>query len=288
MANRNTRKEIAKETLQILDTGSYVTPAGNQTSIANDIAYATLNSIAYSPNELNVLTSRDPQWLEQLQFDTTFEVRNETTITAAKRLQDQGQSNVVCLNFASAKNPGGGFLGGSQAQEEALCRASALYGCLKRFPKHYSYHRNHPNCLYSDRMIYSPNVPVFRDSDDLLLEESYKVSVITAPAVNAGCVKHSYQEHIVEIESTMTSRIEKVLALAASQGHESIILGAWGCGVFRNDPCDVAHWFAKHLKGGQFGRVFNNVVFAIKDATKDQRFIAPFKERFIECQRSYV
>lgn len=79
----------------------------------------------------------------------------------------------------------------------------------------------------------------------------------------------------------MLARVENVLALAVLHGHDRLVLGAWGCGVFANDAASVAGWFASHLHGGgRFARAFRTVVFAVLDGTADGSNIGPFKERF--------
>ncbi len=213
---------------------------------------------------------------------TEFEIVNSTTLAAAKRLLDgQQAADVLCLNFASAKNPGGGFLKGSQAQEESLARASGLFPCIAQMKEMYDANRRFGSCLYTDHMIYSPNVPVFRDDADDLLRKPYCVSIITAPAVNAGAVRRNEKHNVSKIEPTMLGRIEKVLSLAVIHRHDTLVLGAWGCGVFRNDPADVARWFYTHLVENKvFRGCFKTVVFAILDNTRDHRFLQPFVHAF--------
>ena len=144
-----------------------------------------------------------------------------------------GETRVLALNFASAKNPGGGFLKGSQAQEESLARASGLYACINPIQTGYEANRRNASCLYTDHMIYSPDVPVFRDDDDLLLDHPYLVSFLTAPAVNAGEVRLKEPGNVVpDRGGDAVGRMEKVLSLAVVHGHEVLVLGAWGCGVF--------------------------------------------------------
>jgi uncharacterized protein (TIGR02452 family) len=94
------------------------------------------------------------------------------------------------------------------------------------------------------------------------------LSFLTAPAVNAGVVKRNEPENIPHIGSVMVSRIEKVLALAFLHKHKTLILGAWGCGVFQNDPQQIAQYFAQHLLTGKYKNAFEEVVFAIKQRTK--------------------
>ena len=79
----------------------------------------------------------------------------------------------------------------------------------------------------------------------------------------------------------MRSRIEKLLALAVVRGYETLILGAWGCGVFRNEPDSVAAWFAEQLTGdGIYRAAFRRVVFAVSDKTPNGSTILPFRSRF--------
>jgi uncharacterized protein (TIGR02452 family) len=83
----------------------------------------------------------------------------------------------------------------------------------------------------------------------------------------------------------MLARIEMLLALAVEHQHESLVLGAWGCGVFANDPEQVAGWFAQHLTGaGRFRGAFRDVLFAVWDRTKDLAAFTPFARRFASAK----
>jgi uncharacterized protein (TIGR02452 family) len=282
MVSRNTRARIARETVEILERGWYVAPDGRRVSVAELLAHARAGTRLYAPGDFAEVFRRRAA----RQGDTEFHVGNCTTLAAACSLvQGQGIEDVVCLNFASAKNPGGGFLNGSQAQEESLARATGLYPCLLECRAMYDTNRQFDSCLYTDHTIYSPRVPVFRDDDDVLLAEPYVVSVITAPAVNAGALRPCERP---QIEPTMLARTEKVLGLASAHGHEALVLGAWGCGVFRNDPADVARWFRQHLcESPAFRGVFRTVVFAVLDSTPDGRNIRPFEEQFGSAGRRH-
>ncbi len=192
MASRTRRAQIAAETLEILEAGRYVTPTGRHVSIDEPLGSARARSVLYTPDGHDEVSRRcDPVLRERVDRPTaTFETVNATTLSASRRLlRDEPSARVLALNFASAKNPGGGFLNGSQAQEESLARASGLYACINPLQHMYEANRRFPSCLYTDHMIYSPDVPVFRDDDDVLLEEPDPVSFITAPAVNAGVVR---------------------------------------------------------------------------------------------------
>lgn len=174
-----------------------------------------------------------------------------------------GKGPVAALNFASAKNPGGGFLAGSQAQEESLPRSSALYASLLRAPQFYERHRGARSLLYSDAMIWSPGCPIFRDDDGTLLDEPQLVSFITSAAPNAGAAAKNRPDELPVIPEAFRGRSEYVLALAASEGYKRLVLGAWGCGVFRNDPAVVAEAFMGHLRDGAWTGRFERVVVQI-------------------------
>jgi uncharacterized protein (TIGR02452 family) len=144
---------------------------------------------------------------------------------------------------------------------------------------YYEANRRCKSALYTDHMIHSPLVPVFRDDDDRLISEPWCVSMITAPAVNAGVVRSHEPENEPRIGEVMRRRIAYVLALAAHHGHDALVLGAWGCGVFANDPHEVAELFASYLLGeGSYSRAFSDVVFAVLDRRGD--IIGPFVEVF--------
>lgn len=272
--NRSSRARTAQETLKILGQGRYDHPETGTVDISSSLENAITNTRLYSPDELLPIEPGSPHRTD----GTTYDVRNETTLAAAQRLVGRGD-RVLALNFASAKNPGGGFMGGSQAQEESIARASGLYACVESSPM-YTINRRCNTCLYTDHMIYSPDVPVFRDDDDRLLEEPYLLSLITAPAVNAGVVRSREAEHEDQIPETMRRRIGMILHIAMKHGYETLVLGAWGCGVFRNRPEEVARWFADVLKGEGVEAFFSHIIFAVLDRTEGKKTLAPFYRTF--------
>ncbi|WP_419720007.1 TIGR02452 family protein [Paenibacillus illinoisensis] len=280
---RSGRARIAQETLAILEEGQYINGYDRRVSIDEDLKRAIQGSVLYRPDELPALREQ----VRQLQAApksaaAQIEVTGETTLAAASRLVvDEGRTDVVCLNFASAKNPGGGFLGGSQAQEESLARASGLYPCISQMNEMYDHNRKLRTCLYSDYMIYSPDVPVIRDDEDRLLAQYYTTAFITAPAVNAGVVKEREQADDQQIESVMKERIRYILDVAAMNGHRTLVLGAYGCGVFRNDPVDVARYFRDVLVQENFRQSFERIVFAVLDRSAGQRIIKAFQEQLL-------
>lgn len=281
MTKRSQRAQIASDTLAILDKGKYATTSGRIISVREAFNFALKHSVLYCPESfLEVFQNRDQLLTASSKVPTKFEVRDCTTLEAARQLcaVDSGL-DVFCLNFASAKHPGGGVLGGSQAQEESLARSTGLYPCIAQMTEMYETNKVFGSCLYTDHMIYSPKVPVLRDDEGNLLEHTYSISILTSPAVNAGAVKPNERN---QIERVMLQRMEKILSLAVIHGHHTLILGAWGCGVFKNEPGKVAEWFHKHLvQGITFKGIFQKVIFAISDSSEEKRFIQPFTDRFI-------
>jgi uncharacterized protein (TIGR02452 family) len=194
----------------------------------------------------------------------------ESTLVAARRVG----GDAACLVFASAKNPGGGFLGGAKAQEEDIARASALYPCLLTAPDFYAFHRDQRDLRYSDRVIYSPGVPVFRDDKCMLLDRPYLTAFLTAAAPNLGAIVRNQPEHAADVPAILRRRARRVLGVAAAHGHRTLVLGAWGCGVFRNDPAAVATAFAEALRAVDR---FDRVVFAVRDGLPGTPVYAAFE-----------
>jgi uncharacterized protein (TIGR02452 family) len=273
MNNKEYLSKVAQDTIAILDSGKYT--QGKQTiEIKSLIEKAVNSTILYSP-------LKGEKLLKEIElensFQTLYEVTNETTLKAAKRLLEEEYENIVALNFASAKNPGGGFLKGSTAQEESLARSSALYYTLIQNKEMYDYNKKIGSGLYSDYMIYSPKVPVIKDDLGNLLESPYTCSFITSPAVNVNALK---QEEKPKIRITMKTRIEKILAIALEHKNEAIVLGAFGCGVFGNRAVDIAQIFKQVLNDVKFKGKFKKVTFAVYDNTPNKEIFNVFKNTF--------
>lgn len=273
---RSTRQELARQTVEIVAQGHYVAPSGRSVDIAGLVQAAKQGTKLYHSQlpGLGALLHPLP--------DADIKVTGESTFAAMDRLQREGRGRIGCLNFASAKNPGGGFLNGAEAQEEALSRASALYDCLLCQPEYYARNRANQSCLYLDLVIATPDVPFIRNDEGQLLEEPLLASVITAPAPNAGAVKANEPERASEVEPTLRRRAELVLYAAVCTGVEHLVLGAWGCGVFRNDPRMVARVFADLLgPGASWSAHFKKVTFAVFDPTGTGPNLQAFKNQFL-------
>lgn len=275
--SRPQRAAQARETVAIIERGSYHSASGRHVDITEPVRACLDATRFYAPEDLERLR-QDVLSRSGGGFSTTFEVVNETTLSGVSRVLARGDGPVAMLNFASAKNPGGGFLNGSQAQEESLARSSALYASQERASTFYERHRASPSLLYSDAMIISPGCPIIRDDDGSLLDEPRLATIITSAAPNAGAVANTRRGELPLIPEVFARRSEYVLALAATRGYRHLVLGAWGCGVFRNDPALVAGTFAAHLRHGAWSGRFDRVVFSVLDGSPSQATFAAFRD----------
>ncbi|MCM1968136.1 TIGR02452 family protein [Streptomyces sp. G1] len=263
-------REIARENAEIVAAGGYRMRSGRQVSLAAAVAEAKAGTRIYGPNRV---IPGEPDGRDA--HRTAVEVTGESSTVAARRLAGElgerpGTASVAVLNFASARNPGGGYVRGAKAQEEALCRASALYETLLEAPEYYEIHRAEVSTFYTDRVIHSPGVPVFRDDRGDLLDTPFRAGFLTSPAPNAGTIRRQEPDRVPEIPAALARRAELVLEVAALHGYRGLVLGAWGCGVFMNDPAQVTEAF-RALLAGRFAGVFERVVFGVLDRKPETR-----------------
>jgi uncharacterized protein (TIGR02452 family) len=269
------RITVAEQTLAAVEAGRYVNAQHQIVEIDRAAASAADGTVLHEPGE--------PPRVEARATPTVIEVTGESTLEALIRLHARPGGHLACLNFASAKNPGGGFLGGAQAQEESLARSSALYPCLLRQPAHYARNRAHGSAHYLDLAIYSPRVPFFRDDDGRWLDRPVLASVVTCAAPNASALRQQGKFDAAAVEVTLRRRAALVLAVALHHRVERFVLGAWGAGVFGNDPAMVADAFGALLEG-PFAGAFAEVAFAIHGGPgrpNHDAFAARFPHRFV-------
>jgi uncharacterized protein (TIGR02452 family) len=264
-------KLIAQETLAAFERGHYTASDGVRVEVAAPLTACLDGTREYDPEELARIREEALARPGGAATTTTFSVTPETTLQGAARLAASGRyQRIGVLNFASARHPGGGFLSGARAQEESLARSSGLYFSLLKCPDYYAFHRAQQTSLYSDRMIYSPACPVVRDDAGGWLPQPYVVDFITSAAPNAGAVMRNEPDNRSRIAPTLAERASKVLALAAQRECDALTLGAWGCGVFQNDPAMVARVFHDLLRpDGPYGRHFQHVLFAVYDTSRE-------------------
>ena len=265
MVDRQRAAGLGHSALNIIRAGSYVNEIGKEVDLREQIRAAVDAKRSIPPDQALRPPSTPPF------AETRVQISNETTLAAAHRLVEQGL-RPLALNFANGVEPGGGFLNGARAQEEGLCWSSALFATLAGDPM-YEAHRLRPRPDSSDWVIYSPDVPVFRGDGGRTLPDPWLLSVITCAA--------PYAPRIGQPESgdLLRRRIQRVLAVAHALGHTALVLGAWGCGAFGNDPWRTAQDF-RHALEISFVGAFSDVLFAITDWSEQRRFLGPFREVF--------
>lgn len=201
-------------------------------------------------------------------------VTTDDSVSAALKLE-----HPMIMNFANAHHAGGGFLLGANAQEEAICRCTSLYASItsEAAGEMYHYNNTHISSVESDYMLFSPNVTVFRDGGCQFLAAPVLVSVMTVPAPNRrGAALFASAD---KIGAAMYRRISIMLRFAAQRGIRNLVLGAWGCGAFGNDPAAVSGFFRRALLDDGLGAYFDTVCFAIYGRPDSKNYLA-FQKTF--------
>ncbi len=270
-SNARPRAAIAAETDAAVKAGSYTAPSGARVSIVATTELARHRTLMY---ELGA-----PLKPPTRKHATTFAVVNESTNQSIARLLSRPEPGHVCaLNFASAKHPGGGWRGGARAQEESIARTSSLVTCLESQPAYYDRNRAARSAMYLDLVLFSPYVPFFRDDEGTWLERTHLASIVTAAAPNASALRQHGTIDEAELEATLRRRARLSLDVCVHHNVERLILGAWGAGVFGNDPDLIADCFAQPLLGDLAG-AFVEVVFAVLGGAGAANYDA-FAKRF--------
>ncbi|WP_327143611.1 TIGR02452 family protein [Nocardia sp. NBC_01327] len=262
-------RAIAADNERIIAAGGYRAPGGHYVSLTSGVDAAVRGTRMYGPEPVSVIIRREA--------DTVIAVTGESSLVAARRMLDTDPEPVAVLNFASARNPGGHYLAGARTQEEALCRASALYTTLLAVPEYYEHHRHTPDPFYSDRVILSPAVPVFRDDAGILLDNPYAVGFLSSPSPRTNVIEQELASEAYRVPAVLATRAERILETAG--GYRRLVLGAWGCGVYGNDPGVVAGVFHA-LLAGRFAGHFDEITFAILDRTPGETTLAAFRTVF--------
>lgn len=202
-------------------------------------------------------------------------VSKKRTYEAAKAYKG---NHVAVHNFASATNPGGGVVNGAGAQEECLCRCSNLYFCLNTpdmWGMFYTPHRAAHDPIHNDDIIYTPNIVVFKTDTDRpeLMERDdwYIVDVITCAApnlrekpsnrYNSGDGTRAVKPSNRELQVIHEKRLRRMLDSAVMNHADTVILGAFGCGAFCNEPQVVATAAANVVRDYMYA--FKNIEFAV-------------------------
>ena len=203
------------------------------------------SELIINPPAIALTQSQDPQCA-----GSRIRVLNTDTLTAAALLQcSKNDSNLskkssprTCiLNMASALRPGGGVLNGAASQEEFLCLRTTLYPSL-----HETYYR-----LPELGVVYTPDVLVFRDADCTNLSKNgrYFVDVVSAAMIRAPDTTEDGKYADPRDEEMVIQKMRALMRVLVAKGASRVVLGAWGCGAFRNPDGEVARLWKKTICG---------------------------------------
>src|SRR5436190_8343668 len=213
--DREVAARLGRETVAILSAGDYKAPSGRHVNLTAALEACVAGTVEHLPEQLiaQPAARRDAR--------TVITVKNDTVLEVGRRMAADGP--VAALNFASATSPGGGFLSGARAQEESIARSSGLFAALEARAM-YGDPRHTRDAMYSDYIIYSPDVPVFRLDSGELLEQPWPLSIVTCPAVNANGLRKYAPGRMGDVEAVMTVRTAQMLSVAANHGVRRFIL----------------------------------------------------------------
>lgn len=241
--------------------------------LATAVQKSIENTVLYKAGDYPEI-SRKPD--RNCRILTTHERTVESAVNLHKIYPDK---KITILNFASAVNAGGGVALGANAQEESICRCSTLYPCLKTNKLTMGYYIPHilrPNFCYTDSCIYTPDIVVMK-SDALYPEnipenEWFSIDVLTCAAPNLSTAWIP-QSKLYEIHKKRGSHI---LSIAAANDTDILVLGAFGCGAFRNNPDTVSKAYIDILP--DFMGYFSEIRFAVYCSSPDSRNFKAFNK----------
>lgn len=278
--------EVFRETTSIIRAGYYTSPSGKRVDLDMQ---AMIDGERCYHKELGQVS------VPRLEGGTTVMVEKGDCLKVAERLVGEGY-NPALLNFASAGHPGGGVETGARAQEETICRRSTLSRSIYSFDAHYAarygYELHEGNGYPISRSldfsaIYSPNVTVFREAGQeyTLMENPFQVAVITNAAINMNGrfpIRLTADGHIPEKGKTITlNKIRTIFRIGLIKGHDSLVLGAFGCGAFKTPPREMAQLFHAVMEEEEFKDRFRLIIFAILSDHNDRSGnFAAFEDEF--------
>lgn len=228
--------------------------------------------------------------------ETQICIEDQDCLETAEHLILQGYSPIL-LSFANAHHPGGSVTSGAIAQEETICRRSTLIRSIYTLEPNYASHFGYPfkegngypliNHNYS--VIYSPAVTVFKQGKECtLMEHPFRIAIISCAALHLASknlpqeLKPDFNGHLSDEAKRITlNKIRTIFRLGLMHGHDAMILGAFGCGAFRNPPDDIAAMFHAVLGETEFKHKFRLVCFSIlADPNSGNKNLNAFREEF--------
>ena len=275
--DRKDRIKVYNDTVRIVNKGSYIYPSGEVITIAD--GDKMINGTKFYGKKAIVDYASLPR------YETKIEVVNNDSLYEAENLVKMGLNPCV-LNMASFHTPGGGVTRGSSAQEENIFRRTNIFKSLYQFSNigtdfGVGQREERYPLDYNFGGIYTPNVTVFKGSEDTeysALEKPFEVGVVSVAAVkNPRCENGKLVPWVVD---TLKNKIRQIFDIALENGHDSLVLSAFGCGAYKTPPTEMARLFHEVLSSENYKNAFKVIHFAIielKTTTGEHNPLGNFK-----------
>ena len=265
------RVRILRETMKVAEDGFYDL---EEREVKLPVSFEQIKKVTlYTPEQIAQLSEQDVPKTKSVRIT----LRNQDTLEAAFELHQRRKETekpVLVLNFANPHRPGGGIRSKPGTQEEHLCVKTTVL-CSLETEGAWPFYQANLDCgtqAQTDAVLFSPNTVVIRNSDLSLREDPFPVAVMT---VSAPIASRMEEEELFNLESILRNRIRGMLRAAAAEGYSRLVLGAWGCGNFGNDPELVARLFHDNLMGN-----FEEVAMAVFDNSEEQHRYSCFEKFF--------
>lgn len=253
---------IYRQTIIAVNNGHYTAEDGTEVTLGDDREMRE-NSRFYGRK----FTVND---IPAYSTPTEIKVINTDSISAGKQLLDEGLRPVV-LNFANQYHAGGGVLNGSRAQEESLFRQTNLFRSLYQFTPMaigFGVEQNRRQYPMDDNFggVYTPYATVFRGSDrdgNPFLSHPFKLSFVAVSALDLRKLCTDVLQLSPKAVAITKNKMRTILRIGLIHGHDAIVLGAFGCGAFRNPPRHIAQLFKEVINETEFNGKYRKIVFAI-------------------------
>lgn len=287
------RAQEYRNTIEIVNQGFYTTEEGKRVAFP-DLTRMEHDTAFY---ECEFRVDDIPTRSETTQII----VRNEDCLVEGIRLTREGYNPAV-LNMASRRNPGGGVMTGAGAQEESLFRRTNLFRSLYQFTEYFIDHVWYKKYITPVRTgeryplnrdfggIYTPGALLFREDERhgyKLMDAPERLSFIAVAGINRPELKDATHLADSMIEGTK-NKMRTILRIGLRHGHDSLVLGALGCGAFCNPPSHIAQLFHEVFEEPEFKNKYRLISFAILDdhnahrAHNPEGNYKPFVEEFVK------
>lgn len=254
------------ETLQAFESLSYISSTGSVVTLDKEKLFSGVRRSRLYQG------SRIRRQIMDNQKDPIIRVINADSLDEALRLKRQGYKPIV-LDMANREYPGGDYRADGTTQEAGLFLRTNLYQCLDTEPRRSEFYP-----LPSQGAVYCPNMVVIRkssqDKNEFMDRPDWMSFLAMAPLRNPPLVPNQANEMILGDRAAIITKkkIQNMFRIALDNGHDAIVLSAFGCGRLHNPAESVANIFkevihSNYMGGVKKGRTFGEIVFAITDYT---------------------